>query len=60
MKKCPICNSCLNKMLIVSKIFYYCDFCRKYYDIGGVEKSEEVVYENLESFEKRQENSETH
>lgn len=60
MRKCPVCNSCLYKVIVINNLNYYCDFCKKYYDVNGIEKSEEEIYETLESTEKRQETTEAH
>lgn len=37
MRKCPICNSCLKRVWINYNLYFYCDFCKKYFDTNGYE-----------------------
>lgn len=58
MRKCPICNSCLHKMVISNSLYFYCDFCNEFYTTDGKKSSSEELNETLKSFKTRQENSE--
>ena len=55
MRKCPVCNSCLHKIIILNSLYLYCDFCNEFYNTDGKKLSEEETNETLKSFETRQE-----
>lgn len=59
--KCPICNSCFRFSWRKNRRFFWCDFCRKLYDLKdnkyieilgfdeSITKVERIIYKNDDS-----------